>query len=161
MLGLVSICYVTINLSLCTCVGSRFHLSCNDEPNRPTNEEEIRNTTQKVITTNKHGIKNKTPTNKWCNFHRKRHCTYSHSDAGSTSPVTLPLLRNVETRRCTMFVLCTNIGVAGIYKNGGTSLVSDLACDIAWPTERQASATAQHELSLNARLELSAWMHSN
>jgi hypothetical protein len=76
-------------LSPCTCFGSSFHLSCNDEPNRPINEEEIRNTTQKVSTKNKQGIKNKTPTNKRCNFHRKRHCTYSHHVAGSTSsPVT-------------------------------------------------------------------------
>jgi len=67
-------------LSPCTCVGSCFHLSCNDKPNRPTNEEEIRNTTQKLSTKNKQGIENKTPTNKRCNFHCKRRCIYSHSD---------------------------------------------------------------------------------
>jgi len=40
-------------LSPCTCVGSCFLLSCNDKPNRPKNEEEIRNTTQNVSTKNK------------------------------------------------------------------------------------------------------------
>jgi hypothetical protein len=92
-------------LSPCTCVGSCFHLSCDDKPNRLTNEEETRKTTQKVSTENMQVIKNKTPTNKRCNFHRKRHCTCSHSDAGNISPVTHSLSLT-QHRNKTIYGVC-------------------------------------------------------